>query len=325
MPSPLASNPVLTTHAARLCGVQTLSRSQQLWVLYSTNKDNPHRDYLSRPWCVYELAMYVKTKLRDNAAVEIEVISLSTQLGNKLTRFIQLCMIASVLIFLHMFAGGVAFYTPFDPETMTLDEWKADQAGKVFLPNAGYTAGYAAASVGGPVTFLFVVCAYIFMTTLGTERRQILARLKNFEWETVRTLITTYEEDCVKDLEEVQERIIERYKKIANFNEAVQTMVHDEFEKSLVKRERQTLKMLFVLWFTTGFIIGGMALFATDLGRPVVSPEDIPTQRLENHGLWWAIYGLSFPLIGCISCGAVTSLATAGACANAKVAPEPAK
>jgi len=292
---------------------------------------------------VYELAMYVTTKKKRKAAVEIEVISLSTQLGMKLTRFIQLCMLATVFTFLHMFAGGIAFYTPFDPEETTLEKWKAKQATNVYspMPVPG-TAAWAAGSVGGAVTFLFIVVACIFQATLASEREEICGRLENFKWENVTKLIQKYEEGRMEDVNEVEKRIIKSYKPdppnpsstdeearakaIANFNKEVQTEVHDEFKKSLVKREWQTAKMLLTFWFTSGFIIGGMALYAVDLTRPVVSPEDIPTQRLENHTLWFVLYSLSMPLIFCISCGGIISLLTAGACSKkgSKVAPEPA-
>lgn len=303
-------SPVLAHHPVRpvLCGAQTLSRSQQLWVLYSTCKTDPSRDYLNRPWCVYELAMYVQQKKKRKEPVEIEVISLSTQLGMKLTRFIQLCMIACVATFLHMFAFGVALYgEPYDPDATTLEDWKAGM-GMLAVRNGIVSV----MTVGGSITFLCLVVWCIFKATLSSEREDICNRLKTFSWEDVKSLIQKHDPDRKQDVEEVEKRIKDRYTSIAAFEKEVRGTVQKEFGESLERREWRITKTLLTFWFQTGWMILGMAGYAADLPRPVVMGDDIPKLRVEAHALWSAFWGFSVFAIGCISCGGVISLVTAG-------------
>ena len=88
--------------------------------------------------------------------------------------------------------------------------------------------------------------------------------------------------------------------------------VQKEFGESLERREWRITKTLLTFWFQTGWMILGMAGYAADLPRPVVMGDDIPKLRVEAHALWSAFWGFSVFAIGCISCGGVISLVTAG-------------
>lgn len=341
------------------CVAQTLARSQQLWVLYSTctkgdlfdSTGNPgqlysERDYLARPWCVYELAMYVKTKKIQEQPAEIEIISLdgNNSLGAQLSTFFKLIVVGTFLYFFHLFSLGVVtndnvgcgqdlemfIRCPSDDtgaEGMNLSDWKAAKRRNVhadFDPfvwmGQGNHPGTLMHTAGGfwPYTFGFVFVAYVMKSSLKKERLAICKRLETFSWADVK------EGTNATHRNEVERRIEEpdSFGSIPNFEEEMQKDVQNEFNKSLLKRERRTMTMLAVFWFFGQATITQTSLFAVDAWRPVLFPEDIATLGEENPDLWLAILILSYPCICCISCCAAARMFTSGGLRKlASVAP----
>jgi hypothetical protein len=330
------------------CRAQTLARSQQLWVLYSTCVKGPlfaskghegklysERDYLARPWCVYELAMYVKTRKPEGwQKAEIEIISLdgNNSLGAQLSTFVKMIALLLFVYFFHLFSLGVVtndnvgceqtlemgVRCPLDDsgeESMSLSDWKAAKKKNVHADGdpfvwmgQGTQPGTLmwTAGVFWPITFCFVFVACKMEWSLRNERLAICERLKYFSWEDVK------DGTDKRARAEVQERIRDSFDSIEEFEKQMKNGVKTEFKKSLLKREKRTMAMLAVFWFFSFLLATQISLYSVDAWRPVFFSEQIATLGEDNAGLWLTILALTYPCMCCFGCCALIRIFSAG-------------